>query len=125
MRLLRTAAALALVLALAVAVQAADKGAKQAAKKGHATHGVVTAKEANSFTVEIRHKAKAGGVEKTTQKTFTVTKETTFEAVSGKKDSRTTEKVTFEALTQGDHVAVHHKPKSDVAEKVTIRHKKK
>ncbi|HZT81300.1 MAG TPA: hypothetical protein VFA26_13815 [Gemmataceae bacterium] len=125
MRTLRVALVLTVALALAAAASAAPGNAKGKGKgkKGHGVHGVVAKvdNDGNHGTITVKVKAKKGGT--AAEKTFKVTKGTTFQRVSGKKGEKQTGSAVFADVKAGERVAIV--ARGDVAEKVTITGKAK
>jgi hypothetical protein len=106
MNLLRCLSACSIVAVLALGAPGAD-GAKK--KKHHGVHGKVVAVDATSITVKVHHHKKKGATaaaDQPTERKFTVTKNTTYEKVTGQKGTRQQAAATLADVTQGTHVVI-------------------
>ena len=120
--------AIAVALTLAASTAEAGKGKK---KKKKPVGGVVTAvvsKENGEGTLSVKvgaRKKKAGPPStESSEKKFSLTKETKFERLTGKKKSGETKPATVKDVTKSARVSIVA-DKGDVVEKVTIMAGKK
>ena len=106
MNLLRCVSACSLVAVLALGASGADAAKK---KKHHGVHGKVVAVDATTITVKVHHHNKKGAAataDQPVERKVIVTKNTTFEKVTGKKGDRQYSPATFADVTVGSHVVI-------------------
>ncbi len=121
MRLFNLLVVLAVALVFASAASAGQKGQKKAKKKMHPVHGVVTAVDKDSVTVQVKQGKKKGGG--TTERKFQLNDATRYETVKvtkvkGQKPQKEASAASFGSLKKGDRVQVT--PQGEVATKVSI-----